>query len=167
MSRKNRPIPEIQSGSTADIAFLLLIFFMVCTTFQREKSIPMVLPPPYDGPAGQVNENRVLSLIINGDNQVMFQGKAIDTSLETTITQHLRKMVSAKTRPYINVKLHESSDYEHYIYVLAKVKASINNLKKSYALQRFDKSYNQLSKEQYSILSKMLAITITESQYTI
>jgi biopolymer transport protein ExbD len=167
MSRKNRPIPEIQSGSVADIAFLLLIFFMVCTTFQREKSIPMVLPPPYDGPAGKVNEDRVLSLIINADNQVMIEGQAIDTSLETTITQHLRKMVSTKTKPYINIKLHESSDYEHYINVLAKVKASINNLKKFYALQKYDKSYNQLSKEQYTALSKMLSITITESQYAI
>ena len=48
----------------ADVAFLLLVFFMVATTLQRDKAISMKLPAAYDGPAKKVNEDEVLTLII-------------------------------------------------------------------------------------------------------
>jgi len=167
MPRRNRKTPEIQSGSIADIAFLLLIFFMVCTTFQREKSIPMVLPPPYDGPPGKVSDSRVLSLIINADNEIMVEGQNIITDIEADITKHLKGMVDNNKKPYISIKLHENSNYERYINVLAMVKSSIKNLKEVYAIQRYNTQYNQLTKDQYHQLTKMMSITISESQYAL
>jgi biopolymer transport protein ExbD len=167
MPRRNRSTPEIQSGSIADIAFLLLIFFMVCTTFQREKSIPMVLPPAYDGPAGKISESRVLSLIINAQNEIMVEGQNIISDIEPIITEHLKSMVDTDKKPYISIKLHEDSNYDQYINVLAMVKSSIKNLKQVYALQKYGTQFDQLTKDQYHQLSKMMSITISESQYAI
>ena len=48
MARSNRSIPEINAGSMADIAFLLLIFFLVTTTIDTDKGLGIVLPPPGD-----------------------------------------------------------------------------------------------------------------------
>lgn len=165
--KKNKSTPEIQSGSIADIAFLLLIFFMVCTTFQREKSIPMILPPPYDGPPGQVSENRVLSLIINANNEIMIEGENILSNKESVIINHLKAMVDTHKRPYIALKLHQDSNYESYIDVLSMVKSAIKKLKNDYALDIYNVHYNQLNQKQYQQLSKMLSITISESQYAI
>ncbi len=167
MPRSKRSTPEIQSGSIADIAFLLLIFFMVCTTFQREKSIPMVLPPPYNGPPGKISDSRVLSLIINAQNEIMIEGQNIISDIEPIITSHLKDMVDSSKKPYISIKLHEDSNYDHYIKVLAMVKSSIRNLKKTYALHNFNTPYNQLTQDQYRQLSKMMSITISESQYAL
>ena len=43
-----RKLPEVSSGSMADIAFLLLIFFLVTTTIANDKGILLMLPPPDD-----------------------------------------------------------------------------------------------------------------------
>lgn len=162
---RRRKTPTIQAGSIADIAFLLLIFFMVTTSLQREKSIAMQLPPKYDGPAGQVNESRVLSLIINADNLIMMEGEMISENVQKHIQSHLSNMVELNKKPYISIKLHENSNYNSYIELLSQVKESIQAIKDEYAMTLYETPFNQLSREQYVALSKKLSIRISESQY--
>ena len=69
MARKNRPTAEIPNGSMADIAFLLLIFFLVTTTISLDKGISLVLPA--DGNELEVNRKNIVSILINDKGRVL------------------------------------------------------------------------------------------------
>jgi len=77
-----REIPEINAGSMADIAFLLLIFFLVATTMDVDTGITRLLPPMPDKDTRQedikVKERNVLVVLINRDDQLMVEGQLMD-----------------------------------------------------------------------------------------
>ncbi len=75
-----RDVPEINAGSMADIAFLLLIFFLVATTMDVDSGITRKLPPWVVDQAQdlRVKERNVLIVLINKDNQLAVEGNLTD-----------------------------------------------------------------------------------------
>jgi len=73
---------EINAGSMADIAFLLLIFFLVTTTMDRDTGILRLLPPPVedivDPPV--VKDRNVFEVLANADNQLLVEGELAEIS---------------------------------------------------------------------------------------
>lgn len=74
-----RETPEVNGGSLADIAFLLLIFFLVTTTMDSDTGITRLLPPepeelPDDTP---INRRNIMVIWINKNNNLMVNGEAI------------------------------------------------------------------------------------------
>lgn len=76
---KNRMSNEINAGSMADIAFLLLIFFLVTTTIASDKGILNFLPPKLDPnvppPDIKVNERNIFAILINANNDLLVEGE--------------------------------------------------------------------------------------------
>ncbi|MEM9077818.1 MAG: biopolymer transporter ExbD [Bacteroidota bacterium] len=75
---RNRQVPEINSGSMADIAFLLLIFFLVATTIQNDHGLIRKLPPKPDRTIIDIHERNVFRIILNKENQLMVEGELIE-----------------------------------------------------------------------------------------
>ena len=79
-----RGVPEINAGSMADIAFLLLIFFITATSMDRDTGITRLLPPIPDKDVEQkemkVKKRNVLVVLINRHDQLMVQGAVTDVS---------------------------------------------------------------------------------------
>lgn len=72
----HRIIPSINAGSMADIAFLLLIFFLVTTTLDQEIGIQSILPPPVKNPNhSPVPDRNVLEININGADKIQIENK--------------------------------------------------------------------------------------------
>jgi hypothetical protein len=72
-----RELQEINAGSMADIAFLLLIFFLVATTMDIDTGLTRLLPPIPDKEQEdvKVNKRNVLVVLINRDDQLMVGGE--------------------------------------------------------------------------------------------
>ena len=72
----NRTAPMVNAGSMADIAFLLLIFFLVSTTINTDKGINRKLPPLLDEPViADIKERNLFRVEINQQNELLVEGE--------------------------------------------------------------------------------------------
>ena len=89
----NREKPTVNASSMADIAFLLLIFFLVTTKIATEKGFAMSLPPKQEQkvePTPALDRD-VLRITINSENQILFESNKIGTvsEIEELVKTHL------------------------------------------------------------------------------
>ena len=79
--KKNRPVAEVSSGSMADIAFLLLIFFLVTTTIATDKGIAMLLPPKPDPneppPEVTKNDRNIFKILANSQDRLLVEDEPL------------------------------------------------------------------------------------------
>jgi biopolymer transport protein ExbD len=74
-----RKLPEVSSGSMADIAFLLLIFFLVTTTIANDKGITLLLPPPDNEQTEEldvnIQERNIFKILANSTDQLLVENE--------------------------------------------------------------------------------------------
>ena len=119
MARKRKlRTSEIPSGSMADIAFLLLIFFLVTTTIDTDKGLGIVLPPAGDVEI-EIRKENILNCLINSQGKVLLDE-------EPTPTEQISKIVGRKLRENTNlivsVKAHPKTSYNDYVKVIDQLK---------------------------------------------
>ena len=69
-----RKAPEVNAGSMADIAFLLLIFFLVTSEMSKESGMFQLLPEKVEGPPPEpVNKRNVIEVLVNNNNLILFE----------------------------------------------------------------------------------------------
>lgn len=83
-----RQIPEINAGSMADIAFLLLIFFLVTTTMEKESGMMRLLPEINQPDPEEVNKRNVIDVLVNDQNKILLKGELIAISdIKQTVSE--------------------------------------------------------------------------------
>ena len=79
--RRKRHVPGINSSSSADIAFLLLVFFLVTTSIDSDKGIQRRLPPPIESgeikKKTDIEKRNLLEIYINHENRIMVREEEI------------------------------------------------------------------------------------------
>ena len=83
MAKGKRKVPDINSSSTADIAFLLLIFFLITTSMDTDRGLARRLPPPPEQNQNtddiKLKERNVLQVFLNMNDQLMCANDYITT----------------------------------------------------------------------------------------
>lgn len=75
-----RAAPEVNAGSMADIAFLLLIFFLVTTTIEKDKGLLRSLPPIDDSQVEPpvIKQKNLFTVLINRNNQLLVEDEQME-----------------------------------------------------------------------------------------
>ncbi len=145
------PVPEVNAGSMADIAFLLLIFFLVTTTIETDSGIDRKLPPPDDITEVTRKKKNVLSVLLDGKGQLLVQDQITAlTDLRETVMAFLdnggapsdssdhcaycsgKELSSSSDNPLmatITMRSGRETEYGFYITVQNEVVAAYNTLR--------------------------------------
>jgi len=108
---------EIPTSSMADIAFLLLIFFLVTTTIDMDKGLGIVLPA--EGEEIEIKKDNILNCLINSKGDVLLGGDPVKTK---DISKEIRRRIAKNNKLIISVKSHEKTKYSDYIAVIDQLK---------------------------------------------
>ena len=172
MARKKRAVPGINSSSTADIAFMLLIFFLITTSMDTDRGLARRLPPPPENKDQKqddiiVKERNVLQVRLNKDDQLMCGQDYIDIkqlkekakefivnpyddenclkSIERIIPLLGDCMITEKH--VISVQNDVGTSYKAYIDVQNELVAAYNELRDELEKAKFGKTYAQCDED--------------------
>jgi len=132
MAVKKRPPLEVEipTASMPDIVFMLLIFFLVTTTIQSDKGVPLTLPEfSEDQPEQKLKKDQVLNILVAETGDIMVDETILGSrsellgSIKNSLEQ-LGKDAEGKYKKIVSIKTQAGTIYEDYIYVLDKVKES-------------------------------------------
>jgi biopolymer transport protein ExbD len=158
-----RELEEINASSMADIAFLLLVFFLVTTTFSKEKALSERLPQKVKGPQPEivVNPKNVLEIIANKNDLILLENEYADIE---DIPDMVRKF-------YIHDKASEADKWPSTMYIdKSKIDQEIARLtaeNKADSVDSWQKKYKTVAVlGAYTEISPRAIITITVDNST-
>ena len=109
---------EIPTSSMADIAFLLLVFFLVTTTIDTDKGLGIILPPPGEIEI-EIRKENILNCLINSQGKVLLDDEpATVNQIHSVVGQKLRE----NDKLIISVKAHPKTAYSDYVRVIDQLK---------------------------------------------
>lgn len=183
-----RKIPEIPAASLADIAFMLLIFFLVTTTMDVDSGLERRLPPmppeeQVDDDTPPIKERNVFVVLVNAQNQLLVEGEWMrvedlrEKAKEFMANPYDDERLPEKTPkevPYfgqvgitkgvISLRNDVGTQYGTYIAVQNELVGAINDLREELAKQKFGKSYEKLDKDQQDAIKEIYPSRISEAE---
>jgi len=174
MARNSRrSAPQINASSMADIAFLLLIFFLVTTTIDVDKGITVKLPPWSEEEPDplELKTRNVFSVMVNANNDLLVRGEAVrvadlkDKTKEFIVNPTRREDLSeSPTKAIISLKNDRGTEYQSYIQVYNELKAAYNEIWEEQAQAMFQKKYDDLDIDSKKEIRKKIPLVISEAE---
>jgi biopolymer transport protein ExbD len=188
-----RQVQEIPAGPMADIAFLLLIFFLVATTMDVDSGISRLMPPmPEEDQVDddtQIKERNVFVVLINKDDQLFVEKEIVpiselkDLTKEFIVNPQNKDNLSEKrpltvdyfgdvmvSKGVISLQNDIGTSYGKYIAVQNELAAAVNELRNDLCMQKFGKTYddldplNEVESEIIDAVKKVYPMAISEAE---
>ena len=188
---KNKKIPEINASSQADIAFTVLIFFLVVSTMDVDTGIVRVLPPMADPNVKQedikVKERNLLLVFVSGSGNIMAGGKVISlNALKDKAKEFILNPLDDKDLPekkvtdiempdgskwaypvsegVISLQNTRDTSYQVYIKVQNELTRAFNEVRDEVAMSKFGKKFADLEDAERKVITKAIPMKISEAE---
>jgi biopolymer transport protein ExbD len=189
MARKKRKAPGVNASSSADIAFMLLIFFLITTSMDTDKGLPRRLPPPVpkdqkQNDAVDIKKRNLLVVLINMNNQVLCGDEYIDIKqlkekakefidnpnndehkpekVEVDVPYFGKQMVTKNH--IISLQNDRGTTYSAYIQVQNELAAAYGELRDAISEKKFGKKFADLDEEKQAAVQMIYPQKISEAE---
>ena len=189
MARGKRKVPDINSSSTADIAFLLLIFFLITTSMDTDRGLARLLPPPpedekKDDNTDKIKERNILQVYLNKDDALMcgneyisidqLRDKAKEFIANVNNSEHMPEKTQKNVEFFgtsmvtdkhvVSLQNDRGSSYQAYISVQNELVAAYNELRDELAQEKWQLPYAELNDEQQKAVREIYPQRISEAE---
>jgi biopolymer transport protein ExbD len=164
---KKRKIAEatIPTSSMADIAFLLLLFFLVATTIDVDTGIGLVLPEYVkDVSTVEVPKNRMAAVLINANGDVLMDGNPISIfQIKNNLKPRIESKINlpSNKKLIVSVKTDRKTKYNTYIQALDQIKEAYFEVRDDYSNQNYGRKYNDLPEDEQKVVQDKIPIIIS------
>lgn len=185
-SNKKEP-QELNASSMADIAFLLLIFWLTTTTMDTDKGLQRRLPPMPDENSQQedikVNRRNIVVVKINAANGILAGTQPVDvTQLKDKIVEFVtnpsndpnlpeKEMKDIKgfgeypvSKGVVSLQNDRGTSYDAYLRVQNEIVKAFNEIRDNFAVQNYGMKYAQLSEDQQTIVREAIPQLFSEAE---
>ncbi len=182
-----RKTPELNATSTADIAFLLLCYFLMTTTMGQDSGLQRRLPPMPDPNQKvedqKVNRRNIIVVKINSADRLLAGSEPMDVrSLKDKIKNFLTNPNNDPNLPervptdidgfgtypvskgVISLQNDRGTSYQAYIAVQNELVKAINELRDEFSMAHYGKRYDRLDETQQEIVRKAVPQNISEAE---
>jgi len=185
---KKRKTPAINGTSSADIAFMLLLFFLMTSSMDTDKGLPRRLPPPV--PKDQKNQDidikkrNIMVVLINSQNQILSNNEYIEIrQLKDKVKEFIDNPYNDEHKPekievdvpffgnmmvtknhVISLQNDRGTEYQSYIDVQNELAAAYTELRNDVSLKKFGKIFVELDEEQQKAVQKIYPQQISEAE---
>ena len=184
-ARRRREMPGLNTTSTADISFMLLIFFLVTSSMDSDWGLPRQLPTPEDHSQEQevvVKKRNALCLTLGADGQLTCNGEAIEVGdltkrVEDFVSNvnndpnlpemskrevHLLGLCQVSDRHVIMLDVHPEATYDAYFQMQNAIVAAYSHLRNELAQKSFGHDYMDCTQEQREVVAMVYPQRISE-----
>lgn len=185
---KKRKAPGINATSSADIAFMLLLFFLMTSSMDTDKGLPRRLPqPPQKDQViedTKIKKRNMMVVQINSTNQVAVNGEYTDVkNLKNKVKEFIENVSNDESKPekieedipyfgkvmitknhVISLQNDRGTEYQAYIDVQNELAAAYNELRNDLSQRKFGKTFDTLDEDQQAAVMKYYKQGISEAE---
>ncbi|TLX74974.1 biopolymer transporter ExbD [Labilibacter sediminis] len=181
-----REVQEVNAGSMADIAFLLLIFFLVTTTMDTDSGLARLLPPPVEQEPEDtppIKDRNVFTVLLNSKNQLLVKGKPMKVEELKDATKEFilnptrdEKMPEFKeievdyfgvvevSKGVISLQNDNGTQYQAYLMVQNELQRAYTEVRNELSRRKWSKAYADLEKDQQKAIRSIYPQRISEAE---
>jgi biopolymer transport protein ExbD len=158
---------EIPTSSMADIAFLLLLFFLVATVIDVDTGIGLTLPeyvPPDQLKNVKVPKDRMAAILINANGDVLLDEKPIPiTQIKNALEPRIESKIDLPNtqKLIVSVKTDRKTQYNLYVQALDQVKQAYNETRDQYSQSHYGKKFDNLDEDRSKDVRDKIPIIIS------
>ena len=163
--KKRHTIPGLNTTSTADISFMLLIFFLVTTSMDSEKGLGRQLPPLDPDKQEQlqdIDKNKVITLHLMANSQLTLDDKP--AAINPTLRKELRHFIIEKGKDHvIELQVDRDASYDSYFHLQNQIIRAYKEVRDAASQKKYGTPFLQLTEDQRDAILKFYPQRIQEA----